>query len=52
MSRERFYTIADKYALELYGEFGYDTCDEEQKENIWNIVIDIQYKEETENKYY
>ena len=30
----------DKYAEELYGEFGFSTCTEEQQDKIIKLILD------------
>ena len=33
-------TKIDKYAEELYGEFGFSTCTEEQQDKIIQLILD------------
>tara|TARA_R100000781_G_C4019993_1_gene106769 strand:+ start:104 stop:232 length:129 start_codon:yes stop_codon:yes gene_type:complete len=39
-----FEELLDYYAIEYYGEFGYDTLDSEQKKAVRKLVIEELYK--------
>ena len=39
MSKEKFNILADHYAKTIYGEFGYDTCSYEEREEIKTLIF-------------
>ena len=41
----------DKYAKELYGEFGFSTCTEEQQNKIIQLILDEVTVKLMEEKY-
>ena len=41
----------DKYAKELYGEFGFSTCTEEQQKKIIQLILDEVTVRIMEEKY-
>ena len=40
MNAIQFVDTMDVYAENLYGEFGYDTCDQHEKQAVIKLLID------------